>query len=62
MAKDKSQDRFDDRNQGLVGLREANIDCLTNKDDYLGFVGSGGVLIKDSTIEKGKLMWHVIRG
>ncbi|BBO79743.1 hypothetical protein DSCO28_03090 [Desulfosarcina ovata subsp. sediminis] len=35
MAENKSQDYFDDRNEGHVDTRERNFEC-ENKDEHLG--------------------------
>ncbi|BBO88425.1 hypothetical protein [Desulfosarcina ovata] len=62
MAENKSQSHSNDRCEGRVDTRKTNFQCLNNKDDYLGFVASGGVFLKDFTIEQGIWTWHGICG
>ncbi len=59
MAENNSQDHVDDRVEGQVPPRETNRKCLIDKDDYLGFVVKGGVIIKDYKIEDGKWTWYL---
>jgi len=58
MAEKNSQNHNDDKGKRYVDTPETDFHCLINKDDYLGFVGKGGVFLNDYKIENGKWTWY----
>lgn len=62
MAENRSRDHVDDKCEGPVDIREADVQCVVDKDEHLGFVDGDGVIFEGFACEKGRLKAEVLCG
>jgi len=55
MAEKKSHDPVDEKSEGPIDIHEADVQCVLDKDNELGFVSDDGVIFEGFEREKGRL-------